>query len=381
MKAGFCIFADTVRFAFENCKGLETQDGMRIAGNVLLGVSSDFAGTLTIPDNIDSIVAEIFYNNKTITSISFPKGIKFIGAYAFRGCENLRSTIFEDGVSNLKIEEGIFLDCNNIAMVKLPELQIRKWYPLNAEENLPVIIASHGSCGTIDNNASLYRELASHGYTVLAVCHPGQTASITYKDGKSAGPSMAFLKQMSALQPQKDPEQAYEIFSEWMDIRSADLNAVMDDYEKYYGETEFVMLGHSLGGSAAYAITRTRDDVIGCIALEAPCMYDIKGTSNGEFIFDDSDYNVPLMNIYSDSAYDHLHEWGQYRNNAMFIDGGNPLYTNIHYEGIGHMGLCDLSIASPLLSAVLSGKIQNLDAYTQLKMLNEDCLKWLDTLK
>lgn len=261
------------------------------------------------------------------------------------------------------------------------ELQIRKWYPLNAEENLPVIIASHGSCGTIDNNVSLYRELASHGYTVLAVCHPGQAASITYKNGKSSGPSMTFLKQMSSLQPQKDPEKAYEIFSEWMDIRSADLNAVMDDHEEHYGETEFFMLGHSLGGSAAYAITRTRDDVIGCIALEAPCMYDIKGTTDGEFIFDDRDYTVPLMNIYSDSAYDHLQEWDQYRNNAMFIDGGNPLYTNIHYEGIGHMGLCDLSIVSPILSTVLSGRFQKVDAYKQLERLNEDCLKWLDALK
>ena len=56
------------------------------------------------------------------------------------------------------------------------ELQVRKWYPLDSNEELPVIIASHGSCGTIDNNVSLYRELASHGYTVLAVCHPGQDA-------------------------------------------------------------------------------------------------------------------------------------------------------------------------------------------------------------
>lgn len=261
------------------------------------------------------------------------------------------------------------------------EIQIRKWYPVNFDGNFPVIIASHGSCGTIDNNVSLYRELASHGYTVLAVCHPGQSMRITYRDGRSAGPSMTFLKQMSELQPQKNPEQAYEIFSEWMDIRTTDLKAVMDDYEGNYGETEFVMLGHSLGGSAAYAMTRIRDDVIGCIALEAPCMYDIKGIQNREFVFDESDYDVPLLNIYSDSSYGHLHEWGQYRNNAMFIDGGNPLYTNIYYEDVGHMGLCDLSIASPLLSAVLSGEFQKVDAYDQLEILNEDCLNWLDALK
>ena len=62
-------------------------------------------------------------------------------------------------------------------------------------------------------------------------------------------------------------------------------------------------------------------------------------------------------------------------------DNGNPLYTNIWYEGAGHMGLCDLSIASPLLSAVLSGEFQKVDACDQLEILNEDCLKWLDALK
>ena len=258
------------------------------------------------------------------------------------------------------------------------ELQVRKWYPLDPNEELPVIIASHGSCGTIDNNISLYRELASHGYTVLAVCHPGQAASIRYKNGRRAGPSSVFLKQMSTLQPQKDPDQAYGIFSEWMDIRITDLNAVMDDYRTREGETEFIVIGHSLGGSAAYAMARIRNDVIGCIALESPCMYDIKGLKDGEFVFDDSDYDIPLLNVYSDSSYPHLREWRQYKNNVMFLDENNSNYTNVYYMGAGHMGLCDLSIASPLLSAVLSGGFQKVDAYIQLKRLNEDCIEWLN---
>ena len=45
------------------------------------------------------------------------------------------------------------------------------------------------------------------------------------------------------------------------------------------------------------------------------------------------------------------------------------------------MGLCDLSVASPLLLAVLSGGFQKVDAYTQLKRLNEDCVDWLDEIE
>ncbi len=45
------------------------------------------------------------------------------------------------------------------------------------------------------------------------------------------------------------------------------------------------------------------------------------------------------------------------------------------------MGLCDLSITSPLMSGILSGQFQKVPAYTQLDILNSDCLKWLETLK
>ena len=64
------------------------------------------------------------------------------------------------------------------------QLQVRKWYPVNCNEKNPVVIASHGSAGSIDNNKSLYRELASNGYVVLAVGHPGQASSVKYENGK-----------------------------------------------------------------------------------------------------------------------------------------------------------------------------------------------------
>ena len=260
----------------------------------------------------------------------------------------------------------------------LRQLQVRKWYPLDCNVKRPVIIASHGSCGTIDNNLTLYRELASHGYTVLAPAHSGQTANITYKNGKKAGPSGIFIKQMSGLNPEKDVEKTFLLFKEWMAIRIDDLNAVMDGYLAKAGETKFIVLGHSLGGSAAYAMARVRSDVLACIALESPFMYDVKGVENGALVFDDSDYKIPLLNIYSDSSYKYLRTWSQYKNNAKFLDSGNKLYTNIYYQGTGHMGLCDLSLASPVLSRLLSGTGQKVKAAVQLKKINADCINWLE---
>lgn len=262
----------------------------------------------------------------------------------------------------------------------LRQLQVRKWSPVGCNDDNPVIIASHGSCGTIDNNVSLYRELASRGYIVLAIGHPGQAVKVTYENGKSVGPSGAFLKQMSATDPNKDPNYALNVFREWMNIRTADLNTVMDDYLIHNENAKFIVIGHSLGGSAAYAMARIRDDVVGCIALESPFMGDIIGVENGSFVFDESDYDVPLLNIYSDSSYPHLREWRQYGNNVRFLDSGNDNYTNIHYEGVGHMGLCDLSQASPLIASILDGRLQTKDARTQLTRLNQDCITWIELI-
>ena len=165
-----------------------------------------------------------------------------------------------------------------------------------------------------------------------------------------------------------------------MDIRADDLNAVMDDWIAKSGASQFIAEGHSLGGSAAYAMARIRDDVVGVIALESPFMYDISGVENGKFVFDERDYDVPILSIYSDASYSHLKEWGQYGNNARFLDSSNPLYTNIHYENIGHMGLCDLSLVSPVLTAIMDGGFQKVNATDCLKKLNEDCLEWITNL-
>ena len=87
----------------------------------------------------------------------------------------------------------------------LREVQVRAWYPKdydNPEAKLPVVIASHGSCGSIDNNRSLYREFASHGYVVLAVSHPGHAFETLHSNGKKQAVSMDFLKEMGGMDPQ-----------------------------------------------------------------------------------------------------------------------------------------------------------------------------------
>ena len=275
----------------------------------------------------------------------------------------------------------------------LREVQVRVWYPQNYEDpntKLPVVIASHGSCGTIDNNRSLYREFASHGYVVLAVSHPGHAFDTLHSNGKKQKVSMDYMKEMAGMDPQAKPEGAAKLFAEWMELRMTDLSVVMDDFAEKTMQapdrfesadtSRFVTLGHSAGGSAALGMARIRSDVVGVIALESPCMYDIKGATNGEYIIDDSDYEVPILNVYSDASYSHLHEWKQYRNNVKFLESENENYENIYYKGVGHMGLFDLSLASPILASILDQTKSEVEPREQLKRLNTDCLDFLQRL-
>lgn len=275
----------------------------------------------------------------------------------------------------------------------LREVQVRAWYPKdydNPDTKLPVVIASHGSCGTIDNNRSLYRELASHGYVVLAVSHPGHAFDTLHSNGKKQKVSLGYLSEMSGMDPQEKPKEAAELFAKWMELRMTDLSAVMDDFvdrstkdsDRFLSADtgRFVTLGHSAGGSAALGMARIRQDVVGVIALESPCMYDIKGVKDGEYIMDDSDYEIPVLNVYSDSSYSYLREWKQYRNNVKFLESENGNYENIHYEGVGHMGLCDFSLVSPILTRIMDQRKSDIPAREQLEKLNADCLDFLQRL-
>ena len=109
-------------------------------------------------------------------------------------------------------------------------------------------------------------------------------------------------------------------------------------------------------------------------------MYDIKGVQDGEYIMDDSDYGIPVLNVYSDASYSHLYEWKQYQNNVKCLESKNGNYENIYYAGIGHMGLCDLSLASPILASILDQMKSEVEPREQLVRLNADCLDFLQRI-
>ncbi len=173
-------------------------------------------------------------------------------------------------------------------------VNVEFWYPQGADGVFPLVIFSHGGLGIRRSNVLLYQELASHGYVVGGVYDLVDTDSIG-------------------------------------------------------------VMGHSLGGSAASGIGRQRTDIGAVMALEAPFMDDIVGVEDDEFVFVNEDYPVPVLNVYSDSAWGHLTEWPQYARNAALLSDPQTNAFNAHIGGVGHLGLTDLALSSPFLVQLLDG--------------------------
>ena len=92
-----------------------------VENNVLVGYNG-LGGDVIIPGDVNGqqvlkVGAEVFRNNMSLTSVSFPDTLDEIGDYAFYGCSSLRQVAFNDGL--LKIGNWSFQNCG-ILSVSLP---------------------------------------------------------------------------------------------------------------------------------------------------------------------------------------------------------------------------------------------------------------------
>ncbi len=237
---------------------------------------------------------------------------------------------------------------------------------------------------------SLYRELASHGYVVCSIDHVYHSLYSAGVDGKVIRIDRDYLSDLKAEDAKSDREQSFRYYKEWMKLRCDDIDFVIDYIldqtlkNEAGGVYELVdanrigLAGHSLGGAAVLGTGRNRKDIDGVIALEAPFLCDIKGVEDGEFIWENESYPVPLLNIYSDSSWNNLGNWPQYAANNKLLFSNRPDIFNIYIEGTGHLGLTDLSLVSPFLTNILDGKSQTLDSEHSLQRINRACLEFFD---
>lgn len=268
------------------------------------------------------------------------------------------------------------------------KLNVELWYPDSAGGRYPLIVFSHGSLGTRGSNQTLYHELASHGYVVCSIDHTYQCFFTIDQDRHPAFLDMGFVQELMAELTGSDRQFSYTCYQKWMKTRMGDIDFVIDqilseaksnDRDRVYklvDATRIGVMGHSLGGSAALGIGRMRPDVGAVVALEAPFMYDIQGVENGEFVFTDATYPVPVLNVYSDDSWSHLGEWPQYAENHALLSSANATAFNVYISGVGHLTLTDLALESPLLAGLLNEQKSTAKTAYCLKTLNKVCLEF-----
>ena len=270
------------------------------------------------------------------------------------------------------------------------KLNVEMWYPENADGKYPLIVFSHGGFGIKSSNESLYNELASHGYVVCSIDHTYQCLSTKGEDGHRIFMDMGYMKECSVENARANRQQSFEYYQKWMKIRTGDINFVTDyilaeaknnaadKVYKLVDTTKIGAMGHSLGGSAALGIGRTRDDISAVIALESPFMSDITGVKDGEFVFNDKIYPVPVLNVYSDMGWSLLPHRPQYAENYALLSGNNATAFNVHISGVGHLTLTDLALTTPFLTNLLNGHKSTTSTEYCLKTINKITLEFFD---
>lgn len=275
------------------------------------------------------------------------------------------------------------------------KVTVEFWYPKDYNEaalhTYPLVVFSHGSFGIKSSNLSLYNELASHGYIVCSIDHTYQALLTTDMDGNKTWIDWGYVQEVRVQDAHANKQQAYDFFQKWMEIRTGDINFVIDTIlaqaENKSADTVYKLvdtakigvMGHSLGGSAALGVGRMRDDISAVIALESPFLYDIERVENGEFVFTDIVYPVPVLNVYSDASWSHLSEWPQYAENFKLLSDSEATAFNVYISGAGHLTLTDLALTSPILTRILNQQESTTDTHYSLITINMVCLKFFDS--
>lgn len=136
------------RNAFAMCQSLEAFEGplasadghCLIIDKVLWGFAQAEVTDYTLPEGLEAIGGNVFYNNVTIRTIVIPEGVRQVYIQAFHNCSSLESVVLPNSLlyigahafrytklSEVVVPEGVteigdfaFSYCNNLTTVSLP---------------------------------------------------------------------------------------------------------------------------------------------------------------------------------------------------------------------------------------------------------------------
>lgn len=282
------------------------------------------------------------------------------------------------------------------------EVPVHFYYPEDGGE-YPLVVFSHGAFGYYQSNYSTYAELAGSGYVVAALDHPHHAFFCKDSDGKLVTVDTEFLNNAMNLS-ERTPDEQYALFKEWMALRTADMDLVLDsvceakaadalgsawrasDKEEVLAVIRMTdtsrigVMGHSMGGATAVAAGRTRSDVDAVIVLDGTMLGEIAGYENGVCSYIEEAYPVPILDFSKSSDYSDI-ESADDPEAAFFLVNDHVISNaaegrRIMCDDVGHMDFTDLPLFSPFLANLLgSGSADKAEFMTYI---NGMVLGWFD---
>lgn len=285
------------------------------------------------------------------------------------------------------------------------EVPVHFYYPLTEEssvERFPVVVFSHGAFGYYQSNTSTYTELASNGYVVVALDHPHHALFTEDTAGKTVIVDMDFINTAMNLNDTVEPQTQYELYTQWMALRTADMGFVLDALERAVQDnamddswfltdsdsdtvlsvlhmcdiSKIGLMGHSMGGAASVALGRERDDLSAVIDIDGTMLSEYTGVADGKLTVSEEPYDVPVLEFVNWENYNDLAEYleayraegGRYPNDELMRHAAVGFTTTI--RDTRHMDFTDLPLLSPALGNMLgSGERDKAETMTIVNSL------------
>ena len=278
------------------------------------------------------------------------------------------------------------------------EVPVHFYYPADGGEKYPLVVFSHGAFGYYQSNTSTYMELASNGYVVAALDHPHHAFFTTDTGGKTVLVDMDFINTALNLNSIEDPEKEYALYTQWMALRTGDMNFAVDAIKaaaesgaadadwfiadkdraaveavlKMTDTARIGLMGHSMGGATSVQLGRERGDIAAVIDLDGTMLGEYTGVENGQLLVSDAVYPVPVLDMNNWESYNDIQEYlsqGYHYPNAEVLSHAETGFS-VGIRDSKHMDFTDLPLLSPFLGNVLgSGERSTEEVMTTVNSL------------
>ena len=340
--------------------------------------------------------------NSMVLSV-FMIGFALVPAFIFTNYNGLKTT----GSYGVRESSAVLTDVSRTDPFEkdgaLREVPVHFYYP-DKEGTYPLVVFSHGAFGYYQSNYSTYAELVSSGYVVAALDHPHHAFFTKNSAGKTVIVDGGFIQDaIDVTNGDKSREEEFALYKEWMALRSADMDFVLDTIENakaagtlnsawHAGNAEEILsvlsmadtekigvMGHSMGGATAVSAGRTRGDIDAVIVLDGTWLGEITGYENGACTYNEEAYPVPVLDFGKTSDYSEEAEADDRSAFALvnrYETGRAKDGKTVLFRDCEHMDFTDLPLFSPFLASMLGS--DDIDHEAFMYRLNGLVRDWFD---